>query len=158
MKEINLIKTGTIINALISIIFLILALIFSSGSNFNRWGPQKDLHLFSWTIDTTAHYIFLIIGIVVLAIADVFAYDVLASFFMFNIYDDSREIPRDVWKREDKFWLGFFAQLKFAATNLRLIFFYNIITTQIDLALISWLAKEITSAVIIYMKLNLKNK
>jgi len=149
---------GTIINAIVSIAFILFALLFSGGSRFNRWGPQDDLYLFSWNINSSLSYTLLSISIFMLSFADIIAMDYLATFFQTYIYMSDSIIPRDVWKKENRFWLGLLSQIKFMSTNLRFIFTVNILTAQIDIALISWLSKEIASAIILYIKITDERK
>ena len=144
------------ISAFFTLVLGIVVLISNGGNVYFTWGPSEDLHFISYTIDTWAKYIGVLIGIIPLAWMDVYTYDKIQPYFFSRIY--LPEIPIKDWTKGEKGQLALWAVLSFATTNFRMIIDTLLTVTNFYFAIWRWILKEIIAAFIINGNLDEKFK
>ena len=113
----------------------------NDDSKYFRIGPYDDLNLISVTIDTwTKWIIVVIIRVLGLPVLD------------FNVYNPDKKVITDFTRNE----LNYLSNSMFMVSAIKGVFNTVISITQLDLALITVIIKELTSIVAIRFLLNEK--
>ena len=148
-------RINIIIIAILTLILGILVITSDGGNVYFKWGPNKNLHFISYTIDNWPKYIGVLVGIIPLAWIDIYSYDKLNPYFFSRIYLDD-EIKD--WKQDEKWQLAFWAELTYACSNFRSLLDILISVTNFYFALWRWFLKEILCIYFINDNLNSKIK
>ena len=125
---------------------------FATDSPYFRIGPQDDLILVSVNINTYGKYYALLIVIATIQISAVLIEDLGLPILTFNIYNPDKHIITDFTKNE----LQIYGNLMFLINNLRYIFQVLVTITQIDIAVFSVFAAQLTGVITIRYLLNEK--
>ena len=136
---------------LLSLIVLLM-FTFATDSPYFRIGPQDDLILVSVNINTYGKYYALLIVIATIQISAVLIEDLGLPILTFNIYNPDKHIITDFTKNE----LQIYGNLMFLINNLRYIFQVLVTITQIDIAVFSVFASQLTGVITIRYLLNEK--
>lgn len=136
---------------LLSLIVLLM-FTFATDAPYFRIGPQDDLILVSVNINTYGKYYALLIVIATIQISAVLIEDLGLPILTFNIYNPDKHIITDFTKNE----LQIYGNLMFLINNLRYIFQVLVTITQIDIAVFSVFAAQLTGVITIRYLLNEK--
>lgn len=147
------VKFCLIINfvSLISIIALIF-IFKNDNSKYFRIGPYDDLNVISVTIDTWTKWIIVVIFLCIMGIIDVIIRELGLPVLDFNVYNPDKKIITDFSKNE----LNYLSNSMFMVSSIKGVFNTVISITQLDLALIIVIIKELTSIIAIRFLLNEK--
>ena len=130
------------------------AIVFAVGSknSYIRAGPSQDFHILDVNVDTWGKYAGLIIFLCIINATQIISEDIGMPILGFNIFNpDNKEIT-DFTKLE----LQVYGNTMYAISAVRSIFMTMVTISQIDVAVISVLIKEIVSIYTIHMLLNEK--
>ena len=142
----------TIVNVILTLFVILIVFIFADGGLYWRIGPQKDLVLISIIIDTWYKYIFSIILVSIIRIAEVITSEIGGPILGFTIYNPDKKIVKEFTKNQ----LQFFANTKFILDGFRGALMIMVSIAQVDIAIISMLSSEIVSCFTIRYLLNEK--
>ena len=140
-------KRNVSITAVLTLVLGILVITSNGGNVYFTWGPDENLHFVSFTIDSWAKYIGVLVGIIPLAWMDVYTYDKIYPYFFSRIYMD--DAPIKDWTKDEKWALAFWAELSYGTTNFRLIIDTLLTVTNFYFAIWRWCLKEIMCIYII---------
>ena len=136
---------------LMFVVFPIISL-DNGESKYFRFGWHDDFILISVPINTKKRYILTNLFIMFAKIGEVFIGEIANPIVGFNIYNPDKKVITDFNKTE----LQIYGNLLYLIDNTRYIFMIMVSVTQIDVALISMLAGELTSIITIRLLLNEK--
>lgn len=137
--------------SLVSMIFLIF-IFKNDDSKYFRLGPYEDLNVISVTIDTWTKWIIVVIFLCLMGIIDVIIRELGLPVLDFNVYNPDKKIITDFSKNE----LNYLSNSMFMVSSIKAVFNTVISITQLDLALITVIVKELTSIIAIRFLLNEK--
>lgn len=137
--------------SLVSMIFLIF-IFKNDDSKYFRLGPYEDLNVISVTIDTWTKWIVVVIFLCLMGIIDVIIRELGLPVLDFNVYNPDKKIITDFSKNE----LNYLSNSMFMVSSIKTVFNTVISITQLDLALITVIVKELTSIIAIRFLLNEK--
>lgn len=137
--------------SLISMIGLIV-IFKNDDSKYFRIGPYNDLNLISVTIDTWTKWIIVVIFLCIMGVIDVIIRELGLPVLDFNVYNPDKKVITDFTRNE----LNYLSNSMFMVSAIKGVFNTVISITQLDLALITVIVKELTSIVAIRFLLNEK--
>ena len=137
--------------SLVSIISLIF-IFKNDDSKYFRVGPYDDLNVISVTIDTWTKWIVVVIFLCIMGVIDVIIRELGLPVLDFNIYNPDKKVITDFSRYE----LNYLSNGMFMVSSIKGVFNTVISITQLDLALITVVVKELTSIITIRFLLNEK--
>jgi hypothetical protein len=146
-------KLCVIVSGILTVVIVCLASLYSSNSGWFSFGPNNGLIISGIHINTTARYSVLVCIIVTNSIVDLVIQEFASPILGFNIYNPDKLVITDF---SSKTHLQVLANLFWATTNLRAVFSILVSITQVDLAIIKWIALELTAVVTIHFLLREK--
>ena len=146
------VKFCLILNVISLLFAIILISIFKDNSKYFRLGPSDNLTVISVNIDTWFKWGFVVITLCIFGIADVIIKELGSPVLSFNVYNPDKKIINEFTKNE----LNFLSNAMFMISAIRELFNTVISITQLDLALVIVIVKELASIVIIRLLLNEK--
>lgn len=139
---------------IVSLFFMILLICFfkDNNSKYFRIGPSDSLSVISVNIDTWFKWINIVVILCIFGIADVIIRELGLPVLSFNVYNPDKKIISEFTKNE----LNFLSNAMFIVSSTREVFITVISITQLDLALVTVIIKELASIITIRLLLNEK--
>ena len=151
--------TFVISSLLLSITIIYLCFSLGYEHKYVQIGPNKHFYVLGIIIDNWNKYIIYIIIISIIGLFDVISYDYVYPHLFLRIYDDDKVIKDYGTKNKPQGNLLIFIALgSYLSTNFRILLRTLIIISQIDVALIDLVWREVISTVILYKKVREKEK
>lgn len=146
--NIALVLTITFITVLVAVFVFLIDSIYDHQKELFGFGPSKNLLFLGIPIDTTAKYVGLILFMIFLEVLDLCQEEYIDPFIhmIMNANDSSnrKDLRPYTW-----FQLYYINHFSLAAQGLRNILHIVLITTQVPLAMLIWLCKEIIRSIFI---------
>lgn len=143
---------SVLLNFFYVIILIFLLLLFSEKSKYMTFGPNENLNIMGFTIDTWYKWSILSIILIITSIFDVLANEFGMPYVSFRIYNPDCKIIDDIKPLE----LQLLANTIYALSSIKYIFYVVISVTQIDLALIKILTGELLAIYTVRIMINEK--
>jgi hypothetical protein len=142
-----------VLNVISLLFVIILICIFKDNSSkYFRLGPSDNLTVISVNIDTWFKWGIVVITLCIFGIADVIIHELGSPVLGFNVYNPDKKIITEFTKNE----LNFLSNAMFMVSAIREVFNTVVSITQLDLALVTVIVKELASIVTIRLLLNEK--
>lgn len=125
-----------------------------AGRNLYEFGPSPRLVVLTVVVDTTAKYLCIVLGYTFMSMIDVVVNDIGSPNLGFSIYDPTRTVIYGFTRVE----LEVLANLQWAASGLIQIFRVMILVARFDISIISFIASQLTSIVVVHYLLNRKSR
>ena len=129
-----------------------LVLAFGSKNSYIRAGPSQDFHILDVNIDTWGKYAGLIVFLCIINTTQIISEDIGMPILGFNIFNPDKKEITEFTKLE----LQVYGNTMYVISAVRGVFMTMVTISQIDVAVISVLIKEIVSIYTIRMLLNEK--
>ena len=148
------IYTGLLINAIsLSFISIVIFVFRGKGSSYLRFGPHPDLMVISIHVDTWFRWSCTTLMLSILGVAQVYSDEVGQPVLGFSIYNPDKLI---ITEFNSRYELQVIANTYYLMNAIRSVLFVVVWTTQIDIALVTVLAKEVASIYTIRLLLESK--
>ena len=152
MNQKDKLKLCLIANILLLFIIIMLMFAFESNSIYCRIGPQDNLEILAFKVDTWKKY-YIILGLVsFIKITKVFIQEMGMPILGFSIYNPDKKVITEFTKNE----LQFYANSMYLISGLRYVFEIIVTISQLDLAVFSVIVSEFASFFTIRILLNEK--
>lgn len=146
-------KLCIVASGILTAVIVVMAFTYSSTSGWFSFGPNDNLVISGIPINTTTRYAVLVAIIVVNSVVDLVVQEFANPIMGFNIYNPDKHVITDF---ASKTQLQFLASMFWATTNLRAVFSILVSITQVDLAIIKWVALELTAIATVHFLLSEK--
>jgi hypothetical protein len=152
MKQIQLLRVCLTANLMLLLIVITLMIKYGNDSKYCRIGPQPDLEVFAFKINTWEKY-YIFLGLVAfIRIAKVLIQEIAGPILGFTVYNPDKKVVTEFSKNE----LQFYANSMFFISSLRNVFEIIVTISQLDIACFSVFVAQGTSIVTIRFLLNKK--
>ena len=152
MHVIRKLQICLLANILLLLFVTTLMIEFESKSTYCRIGPQDDLYILAFKIDTWKKYYIMLGLISFIKITKVFIQEIGMPVLGFSIYNPDKKVITEFSKNE----LQFYANSMYLVSGLRYVFEIMVTISQIDLAMFSVIISEFASFFTIRLLLNEK--
>lgn len=134
------------------LIVVVLVSVYAQDSPFWRVGPHDDLQVISTRIDSWSKYAAVVALITIVNVIRVLSEEIGIPILNFNVYNPDKKVIEDF----GRFELNIYANLMYTTGSVRDVFSTVVAITQIDLALISVMVRELATVWAVYHLLSEK--